>query len=329
MDKSQLLKHISSLAHERKVSREELLEAFATGLSGGEDHALKQHLNISETLYYIGATIVLIGIAIFVEQHWDSLSSAIRIASTLGSGIAAYVIGVLFHRRTSVAGISQAFFLLSVLLLPLGLSITFHEAGWDVGLASVQSIIFAMLFLTYLSSFFTFRRTIFLGFAILFATLFFFTFTNYLFDGWTADASWRLYNYRLLFTGLSYLSFGHYFKNTRLEVLASPLYALGALAVLLSALFLGGWKDDLANYSPFWQLVYPVMVFAFIFLSVRLKVRSFLTSGALFLMIYILKMTMEHFPESLGWSLALIMAGLLLIVTGFVAFEINKRYLRA
>jgi hypothetical protein len=64
-----------------------------------------------------------------------------------------------------------------------------------------------------------------------------------------------------------------------------------------------------------------------ILLSIWLKSKSFLVFGALFLMIYILKITSEYFTNSLGWPLALVLAGLLLIGIGALSVWLNKRYL--
>ena len=54
MKKSELLATVSDMAGKRLVSREELNEAYATGLSGKEDHALRHQLNIIFRFDYHG-----------------------------------------------------------------------------------------------------------------------------------------------------------------------------------------------------------------------------------------------------------------------------------
>ena len=64
-----------------------------------------------------------------------------------------------------------------------------------------------------------------------------------------------------------------------------------------------------------------------IFLSIYVKNKAFLVFGSMFLMGYILKITSEYFAQSLGWPLALVIAGLALIATGYFSFYLNKKYL--
>ena len=54
---------------------------------------------------------------------------------------------------------------------------------------------------------------------------------------------------------------------------------------------------------------------------------SYLLFGTLFLMLYILKITAEYFSDSLGWAFSLVIAGFGLILIGYIAFEIHKKYL--
>jgi len=327
MDKAQLLQAVTELASRREITSEELNDAYSIGLSGKEDHALRHRLSVSESLYYIGASIVMIGIAIFIGQHWDSLNSITRIVATLGSGIAAFVVGAIFSKQNLLQGVGQGFFFLSAILLPLGLAVSFYEAGLELESFGVQSLISGILLATYISSFFAFRKVIFLGFAIMFGTYFFFAITNYLLDTTPLFDSWKFHNYRVLLVGVSYIFLGYYFKNSRLETFANPLYTFGLLGVLGAALFLGGWAPH-SHYSLLWQLLFPFLVFGFIYLSVILKERSFLMVSSLYLMIFILKITAEHFSDNLGWPLALILSGLALIGIGFGAFYVNQTYLQ-
>ncbi len=64
-----------------------------------------------------------------------------------------------------------------------------------------------------------------------------------------------------------------------------------------------------------------------LFLSINLKSGSFLTFGTLFIMAYILKITAEYFTRGLGWPLALVIAGLMLIAIGYLSFYLKKKYI--
>jgi hypothetical protein len=69
------------------------------------------------------------------------------------------------------------------------------------------------------------------------------------------------------------------------------------------------------------------VVFGMIFLSVYVKSKAFLVFGTIFLIVYILKLTGEYFTSGLGWPLALVVAGLVIMVVGYYAVKINKQYL--
>lgn len=89
---------------------------------------------------------------------------------------------------------------------------------------------------------------------------------------------------------------------------------------------LGGWSP---NQNTFWELLYPVIAFGIIYFSVYLKSRVLLIFGALFLIGYILKLTGEYFTSGLGWPLALVLAGLAVMLVGYYTVRINKKYLKS
>jgi hypothetical protein len=103
------------------------------------------------------------------------------------------------------------------------------------------------------------------------------------------------------------------------------LYAFGSLGFLGAALALGGWAPE---QNVFWELIFPLLVFGIIFLSIYVKSRAFLVFGSLFLIGYIFKLTGEYFSNTLGWPLALVLAGLLIMGVGYYAVRINRQYMK-
>ena len=89
---------------------------------------------------------------------------------------------------------------------------------------------------------------------------------------------------------------------------------------------LGGFQP---NQDAFWELIYPVIIFGALFTSVYIKSKSVLTMGTIFLMIYILKITAEYFSTGLGWPLALVIAGLMMIGAGYMSITIKAKYMLA
>ncbi|HOW35105.1 MAG TPA: hypothetical protein PL155_01640 [Candidatus Omnitrophota bacterium] len=330
MRKEELLQLIRCHARESTITKEELIDAYEQGLKSpaAESQTLIQS-RLSAILYFIGGLIVVLGIAILIGQNWNSLNAPSKILSTLGSGIAAFVVGVLFSQNKKFDLIGQAFFFISVLVMPTGLSITFDIAGFDIGSNTLQFLTSIILLATFLGAYSIFKKTVLLIACFIFGTWAFFSLTNLIVGNNPIVRDWKFFDYRVLMTGLTYIFLGYYLSENdteNKETLANWLYGLGIIGFLGAALKLGGWPP---HQNPFWELVFPGLVFGTIFLSIYLKNKSFLLFGSLYLMAYIGKISAEYFAHSLGWPLALVIAGLALMATGYFSFYLNKKYISA
>jgi len=326
MEKQQLLSEISQAATAGIVTQNEVLGAYEKGSSGvlpqQED---AKHLGLSGVMYYIGGAVIFLGISVLLFQNWDNFNTFTKIASTFGVAVAAYLVGILMEKYEEYRSVSQVFFLISALVSPVGLYVILDKLGLDVSTASVGVLVFLILTAIYLASFYLYRRTIFTLFSIIFGTILFHYVVGWIVgESLSSDNLVKVFEYRVLAIGLMYLCLGYYFKETSQKALTGVLYAFGSLGFLGAALALGGWQP---NQNVFWELIYPLLVFGVIFLSIPLKSKSFLTFGSLFLIGYILKLTGEYFTEGLGWPLALVLSGLVIMVVGYYAVKINKKYL--
>jgi hypothetical protein len=323
MNKQQLLEELSEAYHDGEISREEILTSLDAPYSQPADPAHRK-LSLSSVLYYIGAGIVFFGLVIFVYQNWNYLNSIARILVSLGSAIAAYMMGAMLFRHEDQKELSLSFFLISGLLLPVGLGVAFYESGLDTASAQVQSLISGIAFAVSVFTFMFFRSSLFIIFQVLFATWSYFALTSYIFMslGGLADGNW--FAYRTLVLGLSYLFLAFHLSHGSRKSLVNWLNVAGLAAFLGSVLVLGGYSP---SQNAFWEIIFPGLVFAVILLSVYLKNNVYLIMGAVFLMIYILKITGEYFSQGLGWPVSLIVAGLLLIGVGFLTVRLKKKYL--
>jgi hypothetical protein len=322
--KEEVLQSVRTLAAQKILTQDELISAYHEGSGVGADQVLTHRLGIAEILYYIGGAIVFLGITIFLAQNWSTLGFATKILATLGAGIAAYFVGLMFTRDPRTETVGSAFHLISVLVTPIGLYVVFDNAGFDATSYGTQSLISGILLATHLLSYFVFRKNIFTVFSILFGTWFFFSFTSFLISGGPYYTDWEFYEYRALAVGLAYILLGYAFSKNERAPLSDFLYSLGILGFLGAALALGGWEP---NQNVFWELIFPGLVFGALFLSIHLKSKAFLTWSTLFLKAYILKITSEYFSSGLGWPLALVIAGLALIGVGFMSLSLKKKYL--
>jgi hypothetical protein len=144
-----------------------------------------------------------------------------------------------------------------------------------------------------------------------------------LLDGRPEIRQWKLTEYRFLTTGLAYGLLAYAFSEDDRQALTGALYGFGILFFLGAAYMLGGYKPS-QNY--FWEMIFPGLTLGTLFLSVYLKSKSFLTFGALYLIAYIGKITVEYFKDSFGWPLSLVLIGFALMGIGYGAFHLNSEY---
>lgn len=337
-EKNEILEYITKLAEQKVVTKDELNAAYdagceiktvlvppATAVTEPAASSISgKRVGIAEILYYIGAAIVFLGIVILVAQNWKTLGFGPRVLATMGGGLAAYSVGLIFSRDERLETAAPAFFLISALIMPVGLYVIFDNAGIRVSSYGYQSLISGILFATYLASFFVFRKSIFVLFSILYGTWLFFSLTSYLLVKGPQFDEQDFYMYRALFAGISYMLLGHAFSKTRYSAISGLLNNFGLLGFLGAALALGGEKP---RQNVFWELIYPGLVFGILFLSVHLKSKAYLVWGTIFLMLYLLKITSEYFTKGFGWPLALVMLGLSLIGVGYMSVSIKRKYL--
>ncbi len=248
MKKEEILRQIQNLAAKSLISKDEVVSAYDTGANAGVDDIVTPQTGISQILYYVGGAIVFLGITVFICQRWSTLNSATKIFATMGSGVAAYIAGVFLRQNKRAEAVSRAFYFISALVCPVGLHVTFDVAGFDVGTHGSQSLISSILLITYLLSFFIYRKTLFILFSTIFGTWFFFSFTSHL-VGSNPSFGWEFSAYRVLCAGLVYGILGYHFSATRYRALTGVLYGFGAFCFLGAALALGDWEP---NQNMFW-----------------------------------------------------------------------------
>lgn len=322
--KKEVLQYVKNLAAQEEVTKEELISAYEEGRGIEKKQISAKKISISEILYYIGGGIVFLGISILIAQNWSTLSFITKALTTLGTGIAAYFVGLLLSRDKKIEKVGLAFYLISALVMPLGLHVIFDNADFDISSYGSQSLISGIVFGVYLLSYIVFRKNIFTLFSIIFGTWFFFSLTSFLIADNPYFYDWKLYEYRVLVTGIVYILLGYSFSKTKHSLFSGFLYSFGILGFLGAALALGGWKPE---QNIFWELVFPVLVFGALFMSVHIKSKAFLIWGTLFLMAYILKITSEYFSSGLGWPFTLVLAGLAMIGVGYMSFSIRRKYI--
>jgi hypothetical protein len=102
----------------------------------------------------------------------------------------------------------------------------------------------------------------------------------------------------------------------------TPVWYLLGSAAFLYGLF------DAVDGTPF-ELAFLVAAAGFVYLSVALHTRALLFVATVAILSYTAWFTSEHFADSVGWPIALIVFGLVMIGLSALAFRIDRDYVRA
>jgi len=324
MDKHAVLDALKELAAAGAVTEAEVVAAWREAAGHTTSETAHRQSRFSQVLSFIGGGVILLGIVAFIAQIWHDLGAGLRILLTLGSGLVAYASGALLSWSGRVGAAGMGVFLIAALVLPLGMVVTLDEAGMDPESLGLQSLVALALTGAFLVAHLLFKGNSLLVYTIVYAAWACFAISDFLVGADPRFADAEFVAYRVLALGLAGMLLGYAFTGTSRQGLAGALYGFGCLGFLGAALGLGGWHP---SNNAFWELVFPGLAFAVVYASIHLKSKVLLTFGSLFLGAYLAKLTGEYFADSLGWPIALMMVGVMLMVLGYVTLRLKRIYL--
>ena len=261
---------------------------------------------------YLGGTFIFAGIAAFIALQWDSMTSAARVIITLGSGIASFALATIATRDARFDKAAAPLFLIAATLEPVGMLVAFNEYGsggdarWAALItAGVIAIQFAVIFSVL-------RQSMLLFLAVFFAMLAWWT----AFDMLSVDES-----FGVMMLGGCLLSAAVAADRTPHRSITPSWYLVGGIA------FLYGLFDLVAG-TPF-ELLFILMASGFVYLSASIPSRTLLLVATGAILGYTGWFTSERFADSLGWPIALMLFGLLMIGLSALAFRIDRQYIRS
>lgn len=275
------------------------------------------HFSVTKMLYVLGAAIVVIGVGFFVAQIWDDIGAFGRVFVTLGLGLIFAAFGSVLLKQKPEEYIGVVFHAIGGLLIPGGALVTLSELSTGVDHPWAVAITFGLVFAFYVLLNFVHKSAILTFFAIANGTAFIYLFVNAMVENPDED----LYAYLTMVIGASYLLFAHAFRDGWNKKLIGTLYFFGITGIL------GAAFSQVFNSVP-WQLLYFLIVLGGLFLSVYMRSRSILIMSILFLIAHVSYITGEHFANSVGWPMSLIILGLVFIGLGYASITINKKYIQ-
>ncbi len=306
--KEQALQQIADIAREHNLTPPEILAE----LSPSKEASDSKSTILTRLFGYLGGIFVLAGLGVFIEMQWEEMNAIARITITLGSGIATFVMALFAAEDERWEKTVTPLFLLAALLQPTGILVTLDEfsSGGDErhAILLTSGVLMIQQTLIFLKT----RRTVLLFMSLIFAVSFYGTAMD-LFDLDEDLIASTL--------GLSVLLVTHSIDRTRHAAITPFWYFVSSTAVMTGLFSL--IRDSLL------EICFLGAACGLVFLSTWVKSRSLLFVGTVAILGYVGYYTAENFSEAVGWPIALIIFGLLLIGLSSVAFRINRKYIAA
>ena len=306
--KEEALQDIISLAKHNNITLDEITHA----MQAAPVLASKPPTSVLSKLFgYIGGIFVFAGIGVFIGMYWDDFGSAARVIVTLGTGLVAFIMGLvcLYDKRYERA--ATPLFLIAAILQPTGILVMLQEysSGGDVrhGLIFMSAYMLVQQGATFWSK----RRTLLAFSAIFFGGI---LLAN-LFDVWNFDG--KLIGAVI---GVSLVCIAYALQQSRHVAIAPFWYFFGAVLLTWSVF-------EAVENTPF-ELLYLGLSALLIFVSTTVRSRALLTVGTLSMLVYIGYYTAEHFANTLGWPIALVIIGIALIGMSSMAVRLNNKYIK-
>lgn len=170
------LAKIVEIARDNNLSTKEIVSALQQQDTTSEVLFQKKKMDFTMKLFsYLGSIFILSGISIYIGMFWSQLNSPARIIITLGPGLIAYIMAVIMEKNPNYSKMITPLFLLAALFIPTGLFVAIHEysTGGDPHKAGL--LVFGIMFIQQLLTFWNIPRTVLVFTSIFFAAAFYCT----------------------------------------------------------------------------------------------------------------------------------------------------------
>lgn len=269
----------------------------------------KQHTIIKKFFAFLGGIFILCGVGIYVGEHWGDMNSAARIIITLGTGILFYILAIVAASDQRYINTLTPLFLLAALFEAGGMFVAVYElfhTSSDPRYAAL--IIFGTLFLQQILTYSKIQRSVLIFTALIFG----FSFMAVAFSLLDVRE-----DYVGLIIGVSLMLISYALSKTVHASLTPFWYLIGSI-LLLTSVF------ALLKNTPF-ELFYFGVTILVIYLSTIVRSRMLLFTGTVAMIVYIGYFTQQHFLDSIGWPIALIVFGLLFLGISALAVKIGRK----
>jgi len=304
--KSDALTEIATLAHRHAISIDEIKTAMADAATSGLKD--KQGSILQTLLSYLGGIFIFSGITVFIGMFWGDMNTASRLIITMGSGFGAYLLALLFMKEEKFSKAVTPLFLIAVILQPTGILVMLdafsnggdprHGALFMTGIMALQQG----------GTFLAKRRTLLAFTALTFLTIFITT---------ALDLTKLDDEIICLVVGIMLMSVSYRLGKSAHALLAPFGYFVGAACTMWGSF-------DLIEGGPL-EILFLGITSGFIYLSTIVRSRTLLFVSSFGMLSYIGYFSAEHFANSVGWPLTLIILGLLMLGLASFVFKLNRQ----
>jgi hypothetical protein len=273
---------------------------------------------IANTLYTLGGILFTVGILVLFALKTSLYTGFLSLA---GISVASFVTACLIYKRERFSYLSQVLFAISAALAPVYsiLAIYAFDIRWFDFPIMMASMFLKFGIVFGITLYYT-RKYVLHIIANIYLCLAYFSFIleSIKGSGLTLIYIKDVFALSGMIIGIVYFVYTTTLKKKD-EV--SNMYSfygmLSFILVLGSALFLGG----------VWNVMYAFLLVGLFFLSIHMKIVHALAATAFFSILYILKLVIWFYPFTFSWSIVFILAGLLLILFGYLTFYLKQKYI--
>ena len=298
------LQHIQSLIQTHHFSKSEILNLFQNSAIADQSGSLLQRVMI-----YIGGAFIFMGLCVYIGMIWDDIDPLSRIILSLGSGFVSFILGLFCLGDKRYTKAETPLFLIAAGLQPFGLFVFMDEYLPHTGqFAKAACFVFAFMTIQQVIAFLATKSTSLLFFSLFFFYSFLCTLLNLL----EIDAPEGP-----MVIGLTGLMVSWGISQTEHKSIA-PFYFFWSSILTAAASF------DFLEDTSFDVLLVGVSA-GLIYLSIVAASRTVLTVGVISLLGFLGYFTDEYFKDLVGWPIAMIVMGFIMIGVSVFAVKLGKK----
>jgi len=274
---------------------------------------------LTRILTYIGGTMVVAGLCIYLGLQWELLDSFLRVLLTFGPGVIALTSAIIVTSSNHKSGlhIAAPLYLLAAIFQSGGMFIFLDEFTTGQNPVLGTLMVSATMAVQFGLVFFITRHPATLLFTLIFAHFAFASLFEEMSINGKLSTSVLGLSGLLIATGLSK---GQYRGITGLGYLFSGAsFAIGYFGLITN------WGRS--GFMPL-DLTLIATAAAMIYVSVMVRSRCLLFVGVVSMLAYFGYYTDEYFRKLIGWPIALMMFGIIMILAANYAVKLGRRFSR-